>query len=474
MTAFPKVVRPPRQDQGDDLEATDGVVRALCRIVPVTWYDDRDVVRIRPLAPAWCRRPNHTGPMDDFSAQSWPGGRPDPPKYEPIVHLGTRTVVGWTALPAPAGHSDVGDGRAIERRLSHAMGSLQAIRTRRPGDGRLMVLPVTGEQLVDTGFSSQLDGIIADVGGDAHGLVLEVIGEPPDHASVSAALAHFRPLGVRFAVSLDGPFSRWGQIPPNEVEFARVVVGPPGEPVETAVQQAAIRALNGVGVKVLASGIALAHLVDPWRRAGCSLGSGPALAPAAAAPIGHDITGPRTPPGNHPVPHHEAERLQLVLASGVLDSPPEARFDQLVRAAAQACDSPIALLTIMDATRQWIKARSGIELTQTSRDDAFCAFTILDANPLVVDDVRTDRRFASNPLVTGPPFIGSYLGVPLMSSSGLAFGALCVLDTRAREFSDDQIDALAHLASLASDVLELRAVRNLGRVPDAVRRGPSP
>ena len=113
-----------------------------------------------------------------------------------------------------------------------------------------------------------------------------------------------------------------------------------------------------------------------------------------------------------PLPPNESERLAVLRRYAVLDTAPEPAFDELTRLAAQICAAPIALITLIDGTRQWFKARMGIEVTEVARDVSFCSHTILLPDGLIVGDTAVDGRFADNPQVTASPSVRFYAGVP--------------------------------------------------------------
>src|SRR5579883_2960814 len=130
-----------------------------------------------------------------------------------------------------------------------------------------------------------------------------------------------------------------------------------------------------------------------------------------------------------PIPNNEVQRLKRLLELGVLDSEAEPAFDALTRAASLLTAAPIALVSLVDSERQWFKSNTGLEgTTQTPRDVAFCAYTILGDQPFVVPDTLKDPRFADNPLVTDAPHIRFYAGVPITLNDGLRMGSLCVID----------------------------------------------
>ncbi|GAA2515469.1 GAF domain-containing sensor histidine kinase [Pilimelia columellifera subsp. columellifera] len=157
-----------------------------------------------------------------------------------------------------------------------------------------------------------------------------------------------------------------------------------------------------------------------------------------------------------PKPADEADRLVRLHQLNVLDSPPEAEFDQIVALASKVCGTTVSLVSLIDADRQWFKARLGLDLQETSRDLSFCAYAILGKDLLVVPDATRDERFAENPLVTGPAGVRFYAGAPLVTSDGFALGTLCVVDGEPHRLSFDQLQALRALARQVTAQLELR------------------
>ena len=147
-----------------------------------------------------------------------------------------------------------------------------------------------------------------------------------------------------------------------------------------------------------------------------------------------------------PVSIDEEERLRTLHALNVLDTRPE-RFSYSVSAAAASiANTPIGAITLVDADRLTFKGACGVSDDPMPRTDAFCAHTILAADPLLVPDMEVDVRFADNPLVTGAPHLRFYAGFPLVIN-GQAVGALCVLDDHVRSLSGAQIEALEELAA---------------------------
>ena len=166
-----------------------------------------------------------------------------------------------------------------------------------------------------------------------------------------------------------------------------------------------------------------------------------------------------------PRPEDEQSRLAALRDYEILDTLPESAYDDITRVAAHICNTPIALVSLVDENRQWFKARFGINARETPRDLAFCSHAILDPERImVIEDASRDPRFASNPLVTGEPGIRFYAGAPLVTKDGHALGTLCVIDRNPGSLSPVQLDALGALARQVVAQMELRrSVARLAR-----------
>lgn len=154
----------------------------------------------------------------------------------------------------------------------------------------------------------------------------------------------------------------------------------------------------------------------------------------------------------------DKDRLAALDAYGVLDTSAEPGFDDIVRLASQICDTPVALVSLVTAERQWFKARVGFEPCETDLDRSVCAHALIEGDLLVISDLRLDPRTRDNPLVTDAPFIRFYAGAPLVASGGETIGSLCVIDAEPRPqgLTDAQASGLRILARQVVSQLELR------------------
>ena len=157
-----------------------------------------------------------------------------------------------------------------------------------------------------------------------------------------------------------------------------------------------------------------------------------------------------------PLPPNELERLNRLTRLQVLDTPAEESFDAIARIAAAITQAPIGLISLVDADRQWFKARVGLEASETSRSVSFCAHALLTYDLLEIEDATQDPRFADSPLVRGAPGVRFYAGMPLVMPGGEVIGALCVIDHHPRQLDDGQRQALRVLARSVIVELELR------------------
>ena len=161
---------------------------------------------------------------------------------------------------------------------------------------------------------------------------------------------------------------------------------------------------------------------------------------------------------NEPLPHkNEEERLKFLQSFCILDSYPDADFENITSITAQICNTPIALISLLDENRQWFKSHHGLNVSETPRDYSFCAHAINHPDELlIIEDARKDERFHNNPLVTGEPNIVFYAGVVLKNEENLPFGTLCVIHQKPHSLSQDQIKLLKALAKQVVYLMENR------------------
>lgn len=361
----------------------------------------------------------------------------------PIVHLPTRTVVGYSIEPAESRHLD-----RLERLVTDLSDTPGLTKQ---GPTRLHILswsPVVGRWLRHRPEQVRQS---AD-----HGLTIE-LPDPIDQAEFGLAL-HLSeqaqlPLSVRFT----------GEVTPvvtlHDRGLLRVVRIPgvhavrDGSPdLGTRLGQQLVKALTEGDVTVIVDGVTDQQTATRLRRAGVRFGQGPVFDTDPPSPFAELRRS-----GTAPISMDESERLAMVHAAEILDTRPDPAFQSIVRLVSERCRLPIAAISIIDVDRQWFQASVGLEVRETPRDHAFCAHTILSEGPLIVPDALADPIFQSNPLVIGSPFIRAYLGVPLRASNGMSFGSLCAIDTEPRRFHHDEISDVVSLARLITDALELRA-----------------
>jgi sigma-B regulation protein RsbU (phosphoserine phosphatase) len=168
----------------------------------------------------------------------------------------------------------------------------------------------------------------------------------------------------------------------------------------------------------------------------------------------------------------EAQRLAAVRRYHVLDTPPDGAFDRITSLAARLFEVPISIVSIVDADRIWFKSHHGVDAEQIGRDPGLCASAVLQSEPWMVNDARTDPRTLANPLVAGELGLQFYAGVPLTTHDGYNLGTLCVIDQEPRRLTEAQVASLTDLAQVVMDELELRlAARRTVELESQLRRG---
>lgn len=171
------------------------------------------------------------------------------------------------------------------------------------------------------------------------------------------------------------------------------------------------------------------------------------------------------------VPENEADRLAALVGYGILDTEFEESFDRVTRIAANVFNAPIALMSLVDGTRQWFKSAVGLAVRETPRDISFCTHAILGTEVFVIPDACLDARFAANPLVLGSPSIRFYAGAPLINPAGYALGTMCIIDREPRDGMDDRHkQILTDLAGIVVDLMERRWLKRRAERNQAINR----
>ncbi len=160
-----------------------------------------------------------------------------------------------------------------------------------------------------------------------------------------------------------------------------------------------------------------------------------------------------------PVPKNEQGRIAALKLYDILDTAPEQEFDNLAQLAAEICNTPIALINLIDEKKQWTKASVGIALQEMPREFAFCQYTILDDEIFEVNNPLSDPRFENNQLVTGEPGVRFYAGIPLINKDGYRLGSLCVMSPKHHQLNSYQRISLRILTASVMSLLELRRER---------------
>src|SRR5688572_16289403 len=168
------------------------------------------------------------------------------------------------------------------------------------------------------------------------------------------------------------------------------------------------------------------------------------------------------------LPENERQRLAAIERYHILDTDDEKDFDDITELAAQLCNTPVSVITLVDEKRQWFKAKTGWTVKETARDLSFCAHTIHHDDVMIIPDTLKDERFFDNPLVVDEPAIRFYAGMPLITPDGYKLGTLAVIDKQPRSLSTEQLSGLRILAKQVVNLLNLRV--NLLQLDNLVNR----
>ncbi len=156
-----------------------------------------------------------------------------------------------------------------------------------------------------------------------------------------------------------------------------------------------------------------------------------------------------------PIPEDDIERVATLHALKILDTIPEERFDRITRIVKTVFNVPIALVSLVDANRQWFKSCIGLDVSETPRDISFCGHAIMGSDVFYIPDATKDPRFSDNPIVTGPPFVIFYAGQPLTAKNGKKLGTLCIIDSKPRILSETELQTIRDMGVFAENELNI-------------------
>lgn len=176
------------------------------------------------------------------------------------------------------------------------------------------------------------------------------------------------------------------------------------------------------------------------------------------------MTGP-------PVPSNETSRLHELHSASLVTTAADPDFSAFTELAAHLCSTPMSFISLVDAEQVWLRSPIGVDVSHVARKSSFCGYVVADGHVLEVEDASRDPRFAHTPLVTGPPHLRFYLGIPLSSANGIHWGALCVADHVPRRLTADQLRAMQHLATAAvTQILLHKSALQRQKLHDALNR----
>lgn len=372
----------------------------------------------------------------------------------PIVHLGTGATVGWSTTAS--------EGTPVAALVDRSLALLCRHADSSAVEGPFVSIGLSAAAM---GAPDVTATVLAAL--ERHGVPSRRVRVEVSQASLIADLpraardlAELRAHGVRIGMMAGSPQSSLTSLrhlPVDHLRLHRSVTASVGESgIETALASAVILVARDLRLELIADGVDDADSERSMRRLGCELGQGAHFAHPAAAARAASLRFP--PPRSYPMPANEGARLALLHDAAILDTEPEAVFDDIARRAAELCGAPIAIVTLVDAERQYHQAVYGTTIAaHIEREHSVCAHAICGPDVLVVEDLHADPRFDWNLFVHGEQGFRFYAGAPLLTSDGMALGAVCVLDRRPRRLEEHQRRGLELLAAGATAHIELRA-----------------
>jgi EAL domain-containing protein (putative c-di-GMP-specific phosphodiesterase class I) len=338
-----------------------------------------------------------------------------------------------------------------------------------------VALNLSALTLARPGTPANIIELVAQAGVPLSAVCIEATESALVGSQARNSIAELSAAGARIALDDFGTgyatLTNLHQLPVDAIKIDRSFVqAAPKDSAASAVIQSIVGIGNALGICVVAEGVETALEERVVRRLGVSLLHGYRYSPPEPAselmiPHHHgigDASVAKRPARANPAafPANEEGRLAALRQLKILDTPPEEAFDALTRLAAQICDVPIAVMSLVDEDRQWFKSIVGLDAKETSREIAFCAHAILGNETMVVENALADDRFATNPLVVEDPSIRFYAGAPLQTSDGYNLGTLCVIDRRTRHLEPNQLLLLRAIADHVVAYLELRSLNN--------------
>lgn len=400
--------------------------------------------------------------------------------FQPVVELSTGRIIEFEAL-ARWHSSELGEVEPKEfieaaeaTGLIHELGQIvlgkaldvvQAEIVAGRWEGRRVSVNLSAVQLTHPDLPERVMDALSTRCLQGQVLQLEVTGSHliPDVGFASAHLSELRKSGVRIALDDFGvgcaSMSYLRDLPVDAVKIdGQFVAGIFSSRADAAVIRSVVSLAADLRLDVIAEGVETAEQHLALARLGCSAAQGFLYSGDREPPNLYEaVIVPERPPSvSYPYPADEGRRIAALHRADILDTPAEDVYDQIVLAAADLCGTPMALVSLIDEDRQWFKAKVGVGLDESSRDDAFCAHAICSDDLMEVADARLDERFVRNPLVLDNLNVRFYAGAPLRTAAGYSFGTLCVLDTVPRVLTGEQRDGLTRLARQVTVLLELR------------------
>jgi diguanylate cyclase (GGDEF)-like protein/PAS domain S-box-containing protein len=408
-------------------------------------------------------------------------------QFQPLVDLATGGIVGfealarWTSAEFGVVEPNLFIDAAEDAGLIHELGrcvldaALDAVVHERLagrwGESRVSV-NVSAVQLAHPDIVNRITKALAERSLSASSLQLELTDTSPVDANGPAAM-HLRALhhiGVRIAADDFGRgcanMAYLLDLPVDAIKIDRRFVA---DITTSRVHAAVIRSIISVAadlrLDVIAEGVQTAEQHLALVRLGCPLAQGFLYAPPRALEdLEYTVTLPKIArPSSIPFPLDEDGRIHRLHSADILDTPAEAAYDDIARSAAELFEAPIAMVSLVDAQRQWAKATIGPVPDHLAREASFCAHAICSAELMEVADSHEDDRFRDSPLVVDDPHVRYYAGAPLRGPNGQHYGTLCVMDVVPRTATDAQRAGLVRLADQATILLELRHRTNEGR-----------